>query len=115
MFAALLARRELRLPADFTLIGGNPYRGPHYNVDPEPEKPLESTYLSQLTHPNTGAFRSVAFPAISCSAHGNPHAEAVEISLAVCEENKWSKIDIAFYVFSLEMAETWRQSLARHR
>lgn len=59
--------------------------------------------------------QNLGIDVLARGVYGNPHVEAAEISLAVCEGTKWSKIDIAFYVFSPEMAETWRQALARHR
>ena len=43
--------------------------------------------------------QNLGIDVLARGVYGNPHAEAAEISLAVCEGTKWSKIDIAFYVF----------------
>lgn len=84
--------------------------GPRYDVDPEPEKLLESAYRNSLTLAQSHNCESIAFPAISCGVFRFPHAEAAKISLAVCGEAQWDEIDITFYLFSQDMVEVWERA-----
>ena len=81
--------------------------GPRYGIDPEPARLLDSAYRSALALARDHHCGSVAFPAISCGVYGYPHDEAAGIALAVCGEEQWAGIDIAFYLFSPDMVDTW--------
>ncbi len=85
--------------------------GPRYNIDPEPERLLESAYRNALSLAREYGCQSVAFPAISCGVYAFPHHEAAKISLTVCSESQWQDIAIDFYLFSSDMANIWRQTL----
>ncbi len=89
--------------------------GPRYNVDPEPEKLLTAAYRNSLTLAREHHCESIAFPAISCGVYGYPHAEAAEISIAVCQETEWQNMQISFFLFSAEMADIWRQAIAKNQ
>ncbi len=43
--------------------------------------------------------QNLGIDVLARGVYGNPHVEAAEISLAVCEGTKWSEIEIALYVF----------------
>lgn len=84
--------------------------GPRYDIDPEPDKLLDSAYRSALTLAQDYHCQSIAFPAISCGAYGYPHDKAAKTSLAVCREPQWREIDIVFYLFSTELVNAWREA-----
>ena len=88
--------------------------GPHYDIDPKPERLLALAYRNSLVLAQENGCESIAFPAISCGAYGYPHAEAAEISLAVCSVAEWRDLQISFFLFSSKMAEIWRQALTRY-
>ncbi len=85
--------------------------GPRYNIDPDPQRLLASAYRNSLVLGRKYGCGSIAFPAISCGVFGYPHAEAAQISMAVCCENEWNHMNISFYLFSDQMAEIWRKAL----
>ena len=85
--------------------------GPRYDIDPDPQRLLASAYRNSLVLGRERGCESIAFPAISCGAFGYPHAEAAQISIAVCRETEWNPMNISFCLYSSQMAEIWRQAL----
>lgn len=55
--------------------------GPHYYLDPNPFRLLESTYLNALVLADKTKAKSIAFPCISTGIYSFPLREATEIAL----------------------------------
>lgn len=93
-----------RLPARYVIHTV----GPRYHIDPDPAALLAAAYRNSLTLALENGCHSVALPAISCGVYGYPAEEAAEIALRVCVEPDFADMQLSFYLFGLEMLETWQ-------
>jgi len=84
--------------------------GPIYKRDRSPKETLISSYVKSLKLAIDNQCRSIAFPAISCGAYGYPPYEAAKIALKVCCQEKYSQLDIRFYLYDEDMLDTWQEA-----
>ncbi|MCL1076204.1 O-acetyl-ADP-ribose deacetylase [Shewanella dokdonensis] len=87
--------------------------GPIYQSDPTPAAHLAAAYRSSLQLAMAHGCHSVALPAISCGVYGYPLSAAAGIALQTCNEPQFKHLHIVFYLFNHEIAEIWRQTLAK--
>ena len=81
--------------------------GPRYNVDPNPHELLACAYRNSLELALAHAYRTIAFPAISCGVYGYPLDEAGAIAIATCSEDRFRKLGISFYLFGEDIMQVW--------
>jgi len=81
--------------------------GPRYYTDPEPENLLISAYKNSLDLALQYKCKSIAFPAISCGVYGYPIEEAARISVDVCTQSAYRKMQIYFYLYNDEAFNAW--------
>ncbi|GGZ02710.1 MULTISPECIES: O-acetyl-ADP-ribose deacetylase [Shewanella] len=87
--------------------------GPIYHSDPAPAQHLAAAYRSSLQLAMAHGCHSVALPAIACGVYGYPLSAAANIALQTCNEPQFKHLHIVFYLFTHEIAEIWRQTLAK--
>ncbi|MGR5261450.1 macro domain-containing protein [Vibrio astriarenae] len=85
--------------------------GPIYKQFSDPKAVLQSAYRQALNLALENNCKSVALPAISCGVYGYPHAEAAQVALSICSEQKYKTMQLTFYLFGEDMLQTWLREL----
>ncbi len=85
--------------------------GPRYRQDKNPQLLLASAYRASLDLVLENGCGSIAFPAISCGAHGYPLDDAAVIALATCHERKYDALEIFFYLRGSDAIAAWETAL----
>ena len=86
--------------------------GPIYGRGPQDAVLLASAYRNSLAVAVEHGAKTIAFPAISCGVYGYPPEQASLISVSVATETEWPLDEIRFVLFSDNMLEIWKQTLA---
>ncbi|WNO10135.1 macro domain-containing protein [Teredinibacter sp. KSP-S5-2] len=87
--------------------------GPRYRFEKKPEELLASAYTACLDLALEKGCKSIAFPAISCGVYGYPLREAAHIAIKCCLADRYSGLDIYFYLFEQGAHVIWQDTLQR--
>ncbi|WP_051326875.1 O-acetyl-ADP-ribose deacetylase [Aliagarivorans taiwanensis] len=99
--------------ARITAAGNLPARyvihtvGPRFEFDDDPPALLASAYRTSFELALGNDCRSIAFPAISCGVYGYPMAQAAEIALTVCLDQRYRQLEEYLYLHQQADLEAW--------